>query len=63
MVFFLDETLDYLTLDVFDTLDGVMRKSAASSGLSRRREDTAIVGYSLGGLMSCYAAMTRPQVL
>ncbi len=56
-----DETLDYLTSDVLDTLEGVMKKKGVSVP-SRDRQRTSLVGYSLGGLISCYGALTRPEV-
>jgi len=40
-----------------------MTNSGGTSALTSDRENTMIAGYSLGGLISCYAAWTRPEVI
>ena len=59
----LEETLDHLLDEVFPEIErtiGEMTNGLIS--LTRERERTGIVGFSLGGLASCHAAWTRPEV-
>ena len=58
-----DETLDYLLDEVFSEIDDMIGKETNNTvGLTRSRKKTGLMGYSLGGLASCYAAWTRPDV-
>ncbi len=59
---FADELLDYLLDDVFPSVDDVLDDE--TDGASRLTEDgdrTILMGYSMGGLFSCYAAWVRPE--
>lgn len=58
-----ENALDYLVDEVFPAANSSV--GDATSGLSRLtgdRDKTMIMGYSLGGLISCHALWTRPEV-
>ena len=58
-----DELLDFLLEDVFSEVDDVIAdETDGFSRLSTDRDRTTVMGYSMGGLFSCYAAWVRPEV-
>ena len=58
-----DDNIDFLLDTVYPRVKAkVAKDSNHQSDLTSDREKTMITGYSLGGLISCYAAWTRPQV-
>ena len=60
----LDETLEHLTTEVFPYVDSLIQNETENAvKLTKKQSRTAIIGYSLGGLASCYGAWTRPEVM
>ena len=56
-----DVNVDFLLTTVYDKVNEYLKKNQIS-GLTKSREGTFIIGYSLGGLLACFAAWTRPTV-
>ena len=52
---------DATVLALHDKVDEFLKRNQESK-LTKAREGTFIIGYSLGGLLACYAAWTRPNV-
>jgi predicted alpha/beta superfamily hydrolase len=56
-----EANVEFLLSNVYQRVDEYLRLDYGSS-LTRSRKGTFLFGYSLGGLFSCYAAWTRPEV-
>ena len=56
-----EANVEFLLTTVYETVDQYLRLDYGSS-LTKSREGTFIIGYSHGGLLSCYASWTRPAV-
>ena len=57
-----DSTIDYLLNEVHGAVEGYLSSNFETS-LTKSRDGTFILGYSYGGLISCHAAWTRPEVI
>jgi len=56
-----ETNVEFLLTNVYQRVDEYLSLDYGSS-LSKSRKGTFLFGYSLGGLFSCYAAWTRPEV-
>ena len=56
-----EANVDFLLTSVHDKVDEFLKRNQESK-LTKAREGAFIIGYSLGGLLACYAAWTRPNV-
>jgi predicted alpha/beta superfamily hydrolase len=56
-----EANVEFLLTTVHDAVDKYLQLDYGSS-LTKSREGTFVLGYSLGGLFSCYASRTRPDV-
>jgi predicted alpha/beta superfamily hydrolase len=56
-----EANVEFLLTTVYESVDEYLRLDYGSS-LTKSREGTFIIGYSHGGLLSCYASWTRPAV-
>jgi hypothetical protein len=59
-----DNSLNFVLDEVFPLVnEALLEATSGVSKLTDDRDGTMIFGYSLGGLMTCYALWTRPEVL
>ena len=56
-----ENNVEFLLTSVFDKVDEYL-SVYFDTKLTRERDGTNIIGFSDGGLFSCYAAWTRPKV-
>ena len=56
-----DSTINFLLNEVNEAVNEYLGFNFGSS-LTKSRDGTFILGYSYGGLISCHAAWTRPEV-
>ncbi len=56
-----EANVEFLLSTVYETVNEYLMSDYGSS-LTNSREGTFIFGYSYGGLFSCYASWTRPEV-
>ena len=50
-----EDVLDFMLDEIFPAVNAKVKEEKGSS-LSKDRKRTSVVGYSLGGIFSCYAA-------